>query len=126
MPSSPRKNQPALTTASTPQPGENGFIWTIWLTYGAFYFCRTNLSAALPGIESELGFDKTEMGIVLLALKVAYATGQLVNGQLSEKLSARKMLAVGMLGSAALNVLFLARRRGVGESASTAVMQAFA
>lgn len=30
------------------------------------------------------------------------------------------------LGNAALNVLFLARRRGVGETASTAVMRAFA
>lgn len=30
------------------------------------------------------------------------------------------------LGNAALNVLFLARRRGVGETASTAVMRVFA
>lgn len=39
---------------------------------------------------------------------------------------ARDMHVPLHLGNAALNVLFLARRRGVGESASTAVMQAFA
>ncbi|MGH7199356.1 MAG: MFS transporter, partial [Planctomycetaceae bacterium] len=69
-------------------------------------FCRTNLSAALPGIENELGLDKTEMGVVLLGLKVAYGVGQFVNGQLAERISARMMLAIGMLGSAVLNVLF--------------------
>ncbi|MBW3543355.1 MAG: MFS transporter [Planctomycetes bacterium] len=96
------EDEPALAA----RPGENQLIWTVWLTYGAFYFCRTNLSAALPGIESELGLDKTRMGVVLLGLKVAYGVGQFVNGQLSEQFSARKMLAIGMLASAALNVLF--------------------
>lgn len=102
MSSSNQKNQsPGLR-----HPGENQVIWTIWLTYGAFYFCRTNLSVALPGIEKELGFDKTQMGQVLLALKIAYGCGQLINGQLAERLSARLMLVIGMFASAGLNVLF--------------------
>ena len=37
---------------------------------------------------------------------MAYAFGQLLNGQLAEHFSPRKLLAWGMLGSAALNVLF--------------------
>ena len=81
-------------------------LWTVWFTYGAFYFCRTNLAVALPGIEDELGYTKTRMAIVLLSLKLAYAFGQFVNGQLSERFSPRKMLAIGMFGSAALNVIF--------------------
>ncbi len=40
-------------------PGTNLVIWVLWLTYGSFYFCRTNIAAALPGIELELGFTKT-------------------------------------------------------------------
>ena len=28
---------------------ERAAVWTLWLTYGAFYFCRTNISAAVPG-----------------------------------------------------------------------------
>lgn len=88
------------------RPGEKQLIWVIWLTYGAFYFCRTNLSAALPGIEAELGYSKTTMGQVLFALKCGYALGQLVNGQMAERLSPRKMLAIGMFGSAMLNVVF--------------------
>lgn len=85
---------------------ENQVVWTIWLTYGAFYFCRTNLAVALPGIEEELGYNKAQMGVVLLSLKFTYGFGQFVNGQLAERLSPRQMLATGMIGSALLNIAF--------------------
>lgn len=98
------QNNPSPTIALL--PGERQVVWTLWFTYGAFYFCRTNLAVALPGIEAELGYDKIRMGVVLSALKIAYGSGQFLNGQLAERLSPRKMLVIGMLGSAALNVLF--------------------
>jgi sugar phosphate permease len=94
-----------------PLPGETGVLWALWLTYGAFYFCRTNLSAAVPGLKSSLssggmGLSGNEIGWILASLKIAYGLGQLLNGQLSERISPRVLLAIGMFGSAALNVLF--------------------
>src|SRR5207237_8926006 len=80
-------------------------LWVIWLTYGSFYFCRQNISAAVPGLEAG-GLNKTEIGAILGAMKIAYALGQLVNGQLAERLPARWLLAAGMLGSALLNEVF--------------------
>lgn len=104
----------APQVAESPAPsrrGESRVIWTLWLTYGAFYFCRTNLSAAVPGLtaspaEGGLGLSGTEVGWILASLKIFYGLGQLLNGQLSERLPPRVMLAAGMFGSAALNVLF--------------------
>jgi len=95
----------------TPQAGELGVVWTLWLTYGAFYFCRTNLSAAVPGMalsaeEGGLGLTSEQTGWILASLKIAYGVGQLLNGQLAECISPRKLLAAGMFGSAALNLLF--------------------
>ena len=81
-------------------------MWVLWLSYGAFYFCRSNLSATIPGLEAELHLTKTEIGWVLGSLKLSYGIGQLVNGQLAERIGARRLLAIGMLVSAALNVLF--------------------
>src|SRR5688572_20962526 len=81
-------------------------MWVLWLTYGAFYFCRSNLSAAVPGMQEELGLSKTEIGWILGALKLSYGVGQLINGQLAERIGARRLLAIGMLVSAGLNVLF--------------------
>ena len=90
---------------------ENGVLWTLWLTYGAFYFCRTNLSAAVPGMNSPvsaggLGLTGEQTGWILASLKIAYGLGQLLNGQLSERISPRVLLAIGMFCSAGLNVLF--------------------
>jgi sugar phosphate permease len=94
--------------ASTPVPSaaDSGTVlWVIWLTYGSFYFCRQNISAAVPGLKDS-GLNPVEIGWILGALKIAYAIGQLVNGQLAERIPARWLLAIGMLGSAALNVVF--------------------
>ncbi len=78
----------------------------LWLTYGSFYFCRNNLGVALPGLQAELGYSKAQLGTVLMALKLAYGAGQFLNGQLAEYGSPRLLLAIGLLASAALNVVF--------------------
>ncbi len=90
---------------------ENQVIWVIWPTYGAFYFCRANLAAAVPGMmapvtEGGLSLTSDYVGTILGSLKITYGIGQLVNGQLSERLRPRLLLAIGMLCSAALNVLY--------------------
>lgn len=86
-------------------------LWTVWFTYGAFYFCRTNISVAVPGLtglaeDGGLGLTAPQVGMILGATKISYAVGQLLNGQLAEQLSPRKLLAIGMFGTAALNVAF--------------------
>ena len=78
----------------------------LWLTYGSFYFSRNNLGVALPGIQAELGYTKSQLGTVLMALKLAYGAGQFINGQLAEHWQPRELLAIGLLASAALNVVF--------------------
>jgi len=96
----------ALDDRSIRPPGTNSLLWVLWLTYGSFYFCRTNLAVAVPGIEAEFHLTKTEIGTLLGSLKLAYGVGQLINGQLAERFSPRKLLAIGMLTSAALNIVF--------------------
>ena len=68
-------------------------LWVIWLTYGSFYFCRQNIAAGVPGLKSG-GLNEIEIGWILGALKIAYAVGQLVNGQLAERIPARWLLAI--------------------------------
>jgi MFS transporter, OPA family, glycerol-3-phosphate transporter len=81
-------------------------LWVLWLTYGSFYFCRTNLGAAIPGLRAELGYTPSQVGTILMAMKLAYGVGQFINGQMAEHWRPRKLLAIGLLASAALNVFF--------------------
>src|SRR5688572_4067008 len=103
--STPTPDPPVPAPPPGVRPGEGTVLWVIWLTYGSFYFCRQNISAAVPGLRDS-GLNPVEIGWILGALKIAYAVGQLVNGQLAERFPARWLLAVGMLGSAGLNVAF--------------------
>jgi sugar phosphate permease len=81
-------------------------LLTTWITYAIFYLARVNMSVAMPGIMAEFGFSKTEMGGVLTALLAMYAIGQFVNGQLGDKFGARKIITLGIMGSAAMNLIF--------------------
>src|SRR5581483_8904195 len=96
---------PEPPAAGAAPSGEAAVLWVVWLTYGYFYFFRQNISAAVPSLK-ESGLNPVQIGWILGGLKIAYAVGQLVNGQLAERVPARWLLAVGMLGSAALNVVF--------------------
>jgi MFS transporter, OPA family, glycerol-3-phosphate transporter len=83
-------------------------LFILWVTYGSFYFCRVNIGPAVPSIRRALGFSALEMGLVLGTIKLGYALGQLVNGQLTERFGARRLLSIGMLGSSAVTLVFAA------------------
>lgn len=98
----------AQSTEGGRRPGEIQVLWVLWLTYGAFYFCRVNLGVAVaqPTFKEELQLTKDDIGWIGGTLLVAYGVGQLINGQLAEQFSARRLLAIGMLCSALFNLLF--------------------
>ena len=57
----------------TPSGTVETVIWTLWFTYGAFYFCRTNISSAAPGLKASaatggLGLSSEEVGWILASL----------------------------------------------------------
>lgn len=81
-------------------------LFTSWITYAGFYLTRVNMSVAIPGIIQEFGISKTTMGMVLSALFFAYAIGQFINGQMGDKFGSKKLVAIGLLGTAIINVIF--------------------
>jgi sugar phosphate permease len=81
-------------------------FWMMWITYASFYLLRVNISIAMPSIMSEFGLTKTNMGVVLTSLFIAYAVGQFINGQLGDKLNSRRIITIGLISSAILNIIF--------------------
>ena len=77
-----------------------------WVTYAAYYMGRVNLAVAMPAIQAEFQWSKASVGLIGSALYWVYAIGQLVNGHLGDRLSARKLVAIGLAVSALLNLLF--------------------
>ncbi len=77
----------------------------LMIGYALFYFVRKNFSIAMPALESELGFSKTQLGIFLTLNGVIYGVSRLLNGFLSDKIKNKKgLMALGLLLSALVNI----------------------
>ncbi len=81
-------------------------FWLVWVNYAAFYLVRVNISVAIPRMIEEYGISKTLMGSVLTVFFIAYAVGHFINGQLGDKLGGRKLIAIGLIISAIINIIF--------------------
>ena len=73
--------------------------------YGLYYVCRLSLSVVKAPLVAEHVLTPAQIGLAGSALFYANAVGKFTNGVLADRLSLRKMLALGLAGSAALNLL---------------------
>ena len=77
-----------------------------FLGYAVYYFVRKNFSVAMPLVEKDLGFTKSELGLFLTTHDVLYGTSKFANGYLADRSNARTFMAVGLLLSGLLNLWF--------------------
>ena len=81
-------------------------LYSSFIGYAVFYFCRKNLSAAQPALLAELGYSKTELGTIWSLLYLAYGVSKLVNGVLGDRANPRWFMPLGLVLSALANVCF--------------------
>ena len=83
--------------------------WLVLLSFGFtylfFYNGRQNINLVMTQMAEELGSTTTALGVVSSALFWCYAFGQLINGRLGAFFGYKRFMAVGVIGSAAINIL---------------------
>ena len=84
--------------------GSNWFI--IGLLYASFYMCRYNFRWATPGMVQEFGFSTFQITGMLSAWSLAYGTGQLVNGLLTDRIGGKTAMLIGAAGTIVINLIF--------------------
>ncbi len=77
-----------------------------FLVYFCAYIGRLNLSASLNAIMRDMKVMETAGGTLQTVFAIVYAAGQFVFGALVDRLSPKKMILTGLLGSALSNALF--------------------
>jgi len=87
-----------------PRSGLNWFI--IGVLYASFYTCRYNFRWATPGMVEEFGFSKLQITSMLSAWALAYGTGQLVNGLLTDRIGGKKAMLIGAAGTICINLIY--------------------
>jgi sugar phosphate permease len=60
---------------------------------------------AIPSMQSELGYSKTQIGAIITMAAIVYGLGKGLSGLLSDKSNARYFMAFGLLMTAAMNLL---------------------
>lgn len=83
--------------------------WIVLLAFSILYcflYCgRQNLSYAMPAMMKEEGWTALQLGVLSSVQFWTYAFGHLVNGRLGEIVGVNKLIVIGMILSATMNML---------------------
>lgn len=78
-------------------------LFAAMLCYLFFYTGRQTFGFAIPGIKEEFGLSSSTLGWISAAMLWAYAIGQAINGNLSDKYGGRKLMSAGAVLSCGAN-----------------------
>jgi len=71
----------------------------IFIGYAGYYLVRKNFALAIPDLIKE-GFTKTELGIALSGVSIAYGISKFIMGNLSDRSNPRYFMPLGLVMSA--------------------------
>lgn len=74
--------------------------------YAAFYLLRKNFTLAMPGLTAEFGITNTILGTFLTLHGVIYGFSRYIVGVITDRNSAKKIMALGLALCATVNILF--------------------
>jgi phosphoglycerate transporter family protein len=79
-------------------------MYSIIIGYASFYLVRQNFSLAIPAICSDLGYTKSDIGIVITIGAIIYGIGKCLFGMIGDTSRAKYMMVIGLLLSAMANI----------------------
>jgi len=71
----------------------------IFLGYAGYYLVRKNFTLAMPYL-IELGYSKTDLGLALSGVSIAYGVSKFIMGSVSDRSNARVFMTLGLSCSA--------------------------
>jgi len=84
----------------------NKTFWNIWSSYAIYYFGKVNLSIVVPALlVNYKDLNLYSVGLVSSGFFFAYALGQFLHGQVSERHNPFVYIAIGLIGSSVMNLI---------------------
>ncbi|MCE2526763.1 MAG: MFS transporter [Actinomycetia bacterium] len=84
-----------------------GLIVSGWSVYAIYYLGRVNFSVAVPGLGDEQGLEATKIGTLAAGFFWVYSLSAVPIGRLADRIGARLLVGLGLVGSGIMNVLFI-------------------
>ena len=104
-----------LEYAAIDNPSEIDRAYRYWRTrillttivgYALYYFFRSKISVPMKAMGGDLGYTREQLGIITTVGGVTYGISKFVNGFLGDHANPRFFMAIGLIGSAVMNVFF--------------------
>lgn len=74
--------------------------------YALYYLTRRSFTFAMPGLIADLGFDKSDLGILGSVLSISYGMSKFISGILADRSNPRYFMAIGLFFTGLCNIFF--------------------
>lgn len=81
-------------------------LYSMFIGYAFYYFTRKSFTFAMPGLIQDLGFDKSQLGILGSILSITYGVSKFASGIIGDKTNPRYMMAFGLMLTGVFNICF--------------------
>lgn len=81
-------------------------LYSMFIGYALYYFTRKSFAFAMPGITADLGFDKSQLGILGSVFSIIYGISKFASGIIGDRVNARYMMALGLILTGICNICF--------------------
>lgn len=81
-------------------------FYSIFIGYIFYYFTRKSYTFAMPLLVSELGFHKSDLGILVTVFSISYGISKFACGILGDKSNPRYFMGSGLIITGLLNIAF--------------------
>ena len=78
----------------------------MYVGYALYYLTRKSFTFAFPALQTELGLDKFELGLLGTILSLSYGASKFLSGILGDKSNPRYFMSIGLILTGVFNVLF--------------------
>jgi OPA family sugar phosphate sensor protein UhpC-like MFS transporter len=81
-------------------------FYSMFIGYIFYYFSRKSLVFAMPVLIQDLGFSKSELGILVSILSLSYAVSKFASGIFADRSNPRYFMAMGLFTTGLCNIFF--------------------
>lgn len=81
-------------------------LYSMFIGYALYYFTRKSFTFAMPGLIQDLGFEKSQLGLLASIFSITYGVSKFASGILSDRCNARFFMAIGLMLTGVVNIFF--------------------
>ena len=79
---------------------------SMYIGYAGFYLTRKNFTYAMPAMITDLGWDKSDIGMMGTLFYLTYGCSKFISGMISDRANPRYFMGIGLIATGIINICF--------------------